>query len=103
MALRPTTSNDTSKEHQAMRYIKIAALAFASMLTVIMAQAGNAAAVLLWLVCLPGNGLTRYTDSTCLTAGGTSTTRWESRGLLAGEEPTVRILVLTITLRDTGA
>ena len=86
-----------------MRYLKIAALAFASMLTVIMAQAGNAAAVLLWLVCLPGEGLTRYTSSTCLTAGGSGSPRWESRGLSAGQELTVRALAFTLILRDTGA
>ena len=86
-----------------MRYLKIAALALVSMLTVIMAQAGNAAAALLWLVCLPGEGLTRYTSSTCLTAGGSGGTRWESRGLIGSEDPTVKILGFTITLRDSGA
>ena len=86
-----------------MRYLKIAALAFASMVTVIMAQAGNAAAALLWLVCLPGEGLTRYTSSTCLTAGGSGSPRWESRGLVSGEKPTIKLLALTLSFHDTGA
>jgi hypothetical protein len=85
------------------KMLQTAGLCLASVLVMGMGLAGNASAALLWLVCLPGEGLTRYTTSRCLTAGGTGNPRWESRGLLAGEEPTVRILVSTILLRDTKA
>jgi hypothetical protein len=85
------------------KMLQTAGLCLASVLVMGIGLAGNASAAngLLWLVCLPGEGLTRYTSSRCLTAGGTGNPRWESRGLLAGEEPTVRILAFTILLRDT--
>ncbi len=81
------------------RNIKIAGFCLASMLVMGMALAGDASAVeLLWLVCLKGTGLTRYTNSRCLTAGSGE---WQSLGLLPKQEVTVKILAITITMRDT--
>jgi hypothetical protein len=85
-----------------MRSLKIAALAFASMLMMGMALAGNAAAGLLWLVCLEGSNLTKYTNSKCLTASGRPNTEkgWQSLGVLTGQSITVKILVLSLKLVD---
>ena len=80
---------------------KIAGLCLASMLMMGMALAGNASAALLWLVCLKGTGLTKYTSSKCLTAG--SGGEWQSLGVPSGTSITVKILVLTILLKDTKA
>lgn len=81
------------------RNIKIAGLCLASMLVMGMALAGNAsAAELLWLVCLEGSGLTKYESSTCLKASGTG--KWQSLGVRAGQEITVKLLPLSILLID---
>jgi len=88
------------------RNIKIAGLCLASMLVMGMALAGSAnAAPLLWLVCLEGTGLTKYTGSSCATLAGrpNSEPGWQSLGLLPGQSDTVRILSFTITLTDTKA
>jgi hypothetical protein len=67
-----------------------------------MALAGNASAVLLWLVCLKGTGLlTRYTNSKCLEANPKLEGEWQSLGVPAGVSITVEILVLSIKLADT--
>jgi hypothetical protein len=89
-----------------MSRIKIAGLALASMLVMGMALAGNALAVLLWLVCLEGEGLTKYENSKCLTSKATQTRGekgWQSVGLATGQTATVKILVLSIKLEDTKA
>ncbi len=78
--------------------LKIAGLCLASMLVMGMALAGNASAALLWLVCLKGEGLTKYTSSNCLTAGSGS---WQSLGVPSGTSITVKILILTLLLKDT--
>jgi hypothetical protein len=80
---------------------KIAGLCLASMLMMGMALAGNASAALLWLVCLKGSGLTKYTSSKCLTAGTGEGAEWQSLGVPSGTSITVKILVLTLTLKDT--
>jgi hypothetical protein len=77
--------------------IKIAGLCLASMLVMGMALAGNAAAALLWLVCLEGSGLTKYESSTCLKAA--SGGKWQSVGVT--KEVTVKLLVISILLADT--
>ncbi len=84
-----------------MKHLKIAGLCLASMLVMGMTLAGNAAAALLWLVCLEGSGLTKYSNSKCLTAesGG----KWQSLGVPAGTSITVRILAFSILLSDLKA
>lgn len=79
-----------------MRHLKIAGLAFASMLVMSMALAGTASAALLWLVCLEGSGLTKYENSKCLKAA--SGGKWQSVGVT--KEVTVKILVISILLTD---
>lgn len=82
-----------------MRSLKIAGLCLASMLMMGMAVAGTASATAdLWLVCLEGVGLTKYSNSECnkAEAGG----KWQSLGLLPGQTDTVRIVSFTLTLRD---
>ncbi len=79
--------------------LKIAGLCLASMLVMSMALAGNAAAVLLWLVCLQGSGLTKYTNSKCSEAS--SSGKWQSLGVPSGTEITVKILVISLLLRDS--
>lgn len=83
------------------RNIKIAGLCLASMLVVGMALAGNAAAAPLWLVCLEGSGLTKYESSTCLKAA--SGGKWQSLGVRAGQEITVKLVAISILLTDTKA
>ncbi len=84
-----------------MKHLKIAGLCLASMLVMGMALAGNASAALLWLVCLEGSGLTKYSNSKCLTAesGG----KWQSLGIPAGTSITVHILAFSILLSDLKA
>jgi hypothetical protein len=87
------------------RNIKIAGLCLASMLVMGMALAGNAAAALLWLVCLKGVGLTKYENSKCLKSKEPQTRGeegWQSLGLLPGQTATIKILVLSLKLVDTG-
>jgi len=79
--------------------LKLAGLCLASMLVMGMALAGNAAAVLLWLVCLKGSGLTKYTNSKCSEAS--SSGEWQSLGVRSGTEITVKILVISLLLKDT--
>jgi hypothetical protein len=73
------------------------------MLVMGMALAGNAAAALLWLVCLKGVGLTKYENSKCLKANGgpPSENGWQSLGLLPGQSITVKILVISLKLEDS--
>jgi hypothetical protein len=87
-----------------MKRMGAVGLCLAAILVAGMALAGTASAEgLLWLVCLPGNNLTRYTNSRCLTAGGTGNPRWQSLGLLPGQRVTIDILSLTRLLRDIKA
>ncbi len=79
--------------------LKLAGLCLASMLVMGMALAGNAAAVLLWLVCLKGLGLTKYSSSKCSEAS--STGEWQSLGVPSGKEITVKILVISLLLKDS--
>jgi hypothetical protein len=82
------------------RFVKIAGLCLASMLLVGMALAGTANATPLWLLCLEGSNLhTKYSSNQCnkVEEGG----KWQSQGLAAGQEDTVRLLILTLKLRDT--
>ncbi len=66
-----------------------------------MALVGNAAAAPLWLVCLKGSGLTKYSNSKCLEAS--SSGEWQSSGLASGQTVTVKLsLAATLILRDTG-
>ncbi len=88
-----------------MKHLKIAGLCLASMLVMGMALAGNASAALLWLVCLEGTGLTKYTNSKCLTASGgaSSEKSWQSLGVPTGTTITVKILAFSILLSDLKA
>jgi hypothetical protein len=84
-----------------IRTAKVAGLCLASMLVMGMALAGTASATeLLWLVCLKGTGLTRYTNSRCLEAGSGE---WQSEGVPTEKSITVKILAISIVLRDTGS
>jgi hypothetical protein len=84
-----------------MKYLKIAGLCFASMLVLGMALAGNASAAPLWLLCLEGTGLTKYSNDQCTTAetGG----KFQSEGLPSGGTATVRLLNFTLILTDLAA
>ncbi len=79
--------------------LKIAGLCLASMLAMGMALVGNAAGALLWLVCLKGSGLTKYTNSKCSEAS--SSGEWQSLGVPSGKEVTVKILVISLLLKDS--
>jgi hypothetical protein len=84
-----------------MSRLKIAGLCLASMLVMSMALAGTAsAAELLWLVCLKGNGLTKYTNEKCLSASGGSGEGWQSLGVPSGKTITVKIAAISILLVD---
>jgi hypothetical protein len=82
---------------------KVAGLCIVSMLVMGMALAGNAVAAPLWLVCLEGTGLTKYSSNQCLTASGaaTSSEGWQSVGLASGKTDAIRLFILTLTLKDT--
>jgi hypothetical protein len=88
-----------------MRYetkrIGIVGFCLTAMLMVGMAPAGNASAAgALWLLCLKGSGLTKYSSSTCLTAS--SSGEWQSEGIKSGQTVTVKLsLAATLVLRDT--
>jgi hypothetical protein len=76
------------------------AVALASMLVMSLMLAGTASAAgPLWLVCLEGAGLTKYSSSQCnkAEAGG----KWQSLGLLTSD--TVRIVAFTLVFRDKEA
>jgi hypothetical protein len=81
-----------------MKRLTLAGLCLVSMLVTGMALAGNAAAVLLWLVCLEGSGLTKYSSNQCTEAS--STGKWQSLGLPSGVSDTVRILAFSLKLTD---
>jgi len=87
-----------------MKSLKIAGLCLASMLVMSMALAGTASAALLWLVCLKSTGLTKYKNSKCLEASGGAASEegWQSLGVPSGTSITVKLLAITLTLRDTG-
>ncbi len=76
----------------------IMVLCLATMLLAGMALAGNAAAALLWLVCLEGTGLTKYETSKCSKVSGTG--KWQSLGVRSGQEITVKLTVISILLTD---
>ncbi|MGH2852779.1 MAG: hypothetical protein ACRDLF_01110 [Solirubrobacteraceae bacterium] len=84
-----------------MKQLKIAGLCLVSMFVMSMALAGNAAAALLWLVCLESTGLTKYSSNQCTEAS--STGKWQSLGLPSGVSDTVRLLAFSLRLADTGA
>jgi RHS repeat-associated protein len=80
--------------------LKLAGLWLAAVLVLGMALAGNAAAAPLWLVCLEGSGLTKYSTNQCTTAS--STGKWQSLGLPSGKSDTVRLLAFSLRLEDTS-
>jgi len=84
-----------------MKRLTLAGLCLVSMLVTGMALAGNAAAALLWLLCLEGSGLTKYSSNQCTEAS--STGKWQSLGLPSGGSDTVRLLAFSLRLIDTGA
>ena len=96
------TQNQKMKGITQMQFksLKIVGLCLASMLVMGMALAGNAAAALLWLVCLKGSGLTKYSSSKCSEAS--STGEWQSLGVPSGKEITVKILVISLLLKDSN-
>ncbi|MGH2854255.1 MAG: hypothetical protein ACRDLF_08710, partial [Solirubrobacteraceae bacterium] len=71
------------------------------MLVLGMALAGSASAAPLWLVCLEGSGLTKYSSNQCTEAS--SSGKWQSLGLPTGKSDTVRLLAFSLRLEDTGA
>jgi hypothetical protein len=75
-------------------------LCLASMLAMSMALAGTASAALLWLLCLEGSGLTKYSSNQCTEAS--STGKWQSLGLPSGGSDTVRLLAFSLRLEDSG-
>ncbi len=81
------------------RYLRAAALCLTAMLVVGMALTGSAAAGPLWVVCLEGTGLTKYSSNQCTKAeaGG----KWQAVGLAAGKTDTVTLTALTLTIKDT--
>jgi hypothetical protein len=84
-----------------MKHLKIAGLCLASMLVMGMALAGNASAGPLWLLCLEGSGLTKYSSNQCTTAEAAG--KWQSLGIPSGVNDTVRLLALTLLLTDLSA
>jgi hypothetical protein len=84
-----------------MKHLKIAGLFLVSIFVMCMALAGNASAAPLWLLCLEGTGLTKYSSNQCTAAeaGG----KWQSAGLPAGKTDTIRIENITIRLVDKEA
>jgi hypothetical protein len=88
-----------------MRLLRTAGLCLTFMLAVGVALAGNAAAALLWLVCLKGTGLTKYESSKCLKSKEPQTRGeegWQSLGVPKGTSITIKILVLSLKLVDTA-
>jgi hypothetical protein len=83
-----------------MKRLRIAGLCLVSMLSMGMALAGNASAAPLWLVCLEGSGLTKYSSNQCTEAS--STGKWQSLGLPTGASDTVRLLAYTLLFRDVS-
>jgi hypothetical protein len=81
-----------------MKHLKMAGLCLVSLFVVSMAMAGSASAALLWLVCLEGSGLTKYSSNQCNSAeaGG----KWQSLSLPSSD--TVRLLAFSLRLEDTG-
>ena len=87
-----------------MKLIKTLGLCLASMLVLVMALAGTAAAEeASWLLCLkgtPGSLPTKYTTNQCTAAAGGNNGEWESVAL-GSKSDTVRILVMSLALEDT--
>ncbi len=77
---------------------RIAGLCLASMLMMGMALVGNASAALLWLVRLKGTGTDTKYNAGCLTANPSG--EWQS--LRVTSAVTVKLLAISILLRDTG-
>jgi hypothetical protein len=88
-----------SRNTEGVSRLTIAALWIVSMLAVSMVLAGSAAAAKLWSVCLEGSGLTKYENSKCLKAS--SGGKWQQVGVPAGKTITVKLVVLTLLLKDT--
>jgi hypothetical protein len=89
------------REQIEMKQLKIAGLCLASMLVMSMALAGNASAQPLWLVCLEGTGLTKYSNGQCTKAE--SSGKFQSLEIPSGVDDTVRLLALTLLLTDLSA
>lgn len=84
-----------------MKPLQIAGPCLVSMLVMGMALTGPAAAATLWLVCLEGSGLTKYSNNQCTKAE--SSGKWQSVGIPSGKSVTVRIVGLTTRLTDLEA
>jgi hypothetical protein len=80
-----------------MKHLKIAGLCLVSMITMGMALAGSASALPLFLSCLEGSNLTKYSDDQCTNAesGG----KWQSQEITTTEMTTGT--GFTLTLADT--
>ncbi|MGH2854256.1 MAG: hypothetical protein ACRDLF_08715 [Solirubrobacteraceae bacterium] len=81
-------------------HLRLAGLWLTAVLVLGMALAGSVSAAPVWLVCLEGSGLTKYSSNQCTKAesGG----KWQSLGLPSGKSDTVRLLVFSLRLEDTG-
>jgi hypothetical protein len=83
-----------------MKHLKIAGLCLVSMIMMGMTLAGTAAAAPLWLVCLEGPNLTKYSSNQCTKAesGG----KWQSQELTTTDKATITSFTLTLTDTKTA-
>jgi hypothetical protein len=80
-----------------MQHLKIAGLCLVSMLVAGMALTGTAFAAPLWLVCLEGANLTKYSNNQCTKAEASG--KWQSQGLTTTDK--VVGIEFTLTLTDS--
>jgi hypothetical protein len=98
LSLRPSTPRE--RKLYDMKHLKIAGLCLVSVIMMSTALAGTAAAAPLWLVCLEGTNLTKYSNNQCTTAeaGG----KWQSQGLTTTDRATITAFTLTLTDTKTS-
>jgi hypothetical protein len=100
LGLRPSTPRE--RKLYDMKHLKIAGLCLVSMIMMGMALAGSAAAAgPLWLVCLEGSNLTKFSNNQCTTAEPT-TGKWQSQGLTTTDRATITAFTLTLTDKNTA-
>ncbi|MGH2855010.1 MAG: hypothetical protein ACRDLF_12565 [Solirubrobacteraceae bacterium] len=88
------------KELYDMKHLKTAGLCLLSMLVLGITLAGNASGAPLWLLCLEGSGLTKYSSNQCTEAS--STGKWQSSALPSGGSATVRLLAFSLRMTESG-
>lgn len=82
------------------RPLYVAGLSLGLMLAIGATLAGNASAAPLWLLCLEGSGLTKYSNNRCAEASATGA--WQSSGLPSGRVETVKLIGFTLRLGESG-